>query len=65
MFWIGVYVFVNLTSILWLGALAINTVAGVEMDVAIVMLALFSLAYSLYGGGPSATTFTSPRNAKL
>ena len=49
-FWLGVYVFVNLTSILWLGALAINTVAGVDMDVAIVMLALFSLAYSLYGG---------------
>ena len=49
-FWIGVYVFVNLTSILWLGALAIHTVAGVDMDVAIVMLALFSLAYSLYGG---------------
>ena len=49
-FWLGVYVFVNLTSILWLGALAINTVAGVDMDVAIIMLALFSLAYSLYGG---------------
>ena len=27
-FWLGVYVFVNLTSILWLGALATNTVAG-------------------------------------
>lgn len=49
-FWLGVYVFVNLTAILWLGALAINTVTGVNMDAAIVFLAVFSLAYSLYGG---------------
>ena len=49
-FWLGVYVFVNLTAILWLGALAINTVTGVDMDMAIIFLALFSLAYSLYGG---------------
>ena len=49
-FWLGVYVFVNLTAILWLGALAINTVTGVNMDAAILFLAVFSLAYSLYGG---------------
>ena len=29
-FWIGVYVFVNLTSILWLGALAIETITGIN-----------------------------------
>jgi SSS family solute:Na+ symporter len=29
LFWLGIYVFVNLTSILWLGALAVNTVTGV------------------------------------
>ena len=33
-FWLGVYVLVNLTSVLWLGALAINTVAGVELNLA-------------------------------
>ncbi|WP_448548947.1 sodium/sugar symporter [Thalassotalea fusca] len=49
-FWLGVYVFVNLTAILWLGALAINTVTGVDMSVATVFLALFAIAYSLYGG---------------
>lgn len=49
-FWLGVYIFVNLTSILWLGALAINTVTGVEMSYALVFLATISLAYSLYGG---------------
>ncbi|AWL13041.1 Sodium/glucose cotransporter [Saliniradius amylolyticus] len=49
-FWLGVYVFVNLTAILWLGALAIYTITGVNMVAAMVFLALFSVAYSLYGG---------------
>ena len=49
-FWLGVYTLVNLTSILWLGALAINTVAGVELSIGLVALGVFALAYSLYGG---------------
>ena len=49
-FWLGVYVFVNLTAVLWLGALAINTIAGVDMVYGMMFLGLFSLAYSLYGG---------------
>jgi SSS family solute:Na+ symporter len=49
-FWLGVYVFVNLTSILWLGALAINTVTGLDIAYALWLLAAFSVAYSLYGG---------------
>jgi solute:Na+ symporter, SSS family len=49
-FWLGVYVFVNLTSILWLGALAINTVTGLDLTYALLMLAGFAAAYSLYGG---------------
>jgi len=49
-FWLGVYVFVNLTSILWLGALAINTVTGLDITYALVLLAAFAAAYSLYGG---------------
>lgn len=49
-FWLGVYVFVNLTSILWLGALAVNTVTGVDLLWGLVGLGLFATAYSLYGG---------------
>ncbi|MEM9323222.1 MAG: sodium/sugar symporter [Pseudomonadota bacterium] len=49
-FWLGIYVLVNLTSILWLGALALNTVAGVDLTVGLVALGLFAAAYSLYGG---------------
>ena len=49
-FWLGVYVFVNLTSILWLGALAINTVAGLDLAYGLMFLGLFSITYSIYGG---------------
>ena len=49
-FWLGVYVFVNLTSILWLGALAINAITGLDLTYAIILLASFAAAYSLYGG---------------
>ncbi len=49
-FWLGIYVFVNLTSILWLGALAVNTVTGVDLTVGLIALGAFATAYSLYGG---------------
>jgi len=49
-FWLGVYVLVNLTSILWLGALALGTVAGVDQTLGLVLLGSFAIAYSLYGG---------------
>jgi SSS family solute:Na+ symporter len=49
-FWLIVYVFVNLTSILWLGALAVNTVTGVDLTVGLIALGAFAAAYSLYGG---------------
>jgi SSS family solute:Na+ symporter len=49
-FWLALYVFVNLTSILWLGSLAVNAIAGVDLQIAITGLALFALAYALYGG---------------
>ncbi|MEL6305775.1 MAG: sodium/solute symporter, partial [Bacteroidota bacterium] len=49
-FWIGLYTFVNLTSVLYLGGLALETILGVDMVYAIIGLALFAAAYSLYGG---------------
>ena len=49
-FWILVYVFVNLTSVLYLGALAINTIMGVPLLWGIIGLAAFAAIYSLYGG---------------
>ncbi|MDF9800519.1 SSS family solute:Na+ symporter [Catalinimonas alkaloidigena] len=49
-FWLLVYVFVNLTSVIYLGALSIETVLGVDLIYAIIGLALFALLYSIYGG---------------
>ncbi|QIK78199.1 sodium/solute symporter [Sphingomonas piscis] len=49
-FWLALYVFVNLTSIIWLGSIAVNKVAGVNQDVALVALGAFALLYQLYGG---------------
>ncbi|MGL6161673.1 sodium/sugar symporter [Microbulbifer sp.] len=49
-FWLAVYTFVNLTAVLYLGALAIKTITGVEMFYGMLFLAIFSVAYSLYGG---------------
>jgi solute:Na+ symporter, SSS family len=50
LFWLALYIFVNLTSIVWLGSIAVNRVAGVDQDVAIVALGAFALLYQLYGG---------------
>ncbi|MAD11386.1 MAG: sodium/glucose cotransporter [Flavobacteriaceae bacterium] len=49
-FWIGLYVFVNLTSVLYLGGLALETILGIELIEGVIGLALFAAAYSLYGG---------------
>ena len=49
-FWLALYIFVNLTSILWLGALAVNAITGLDLQIAITALALFALLYALYGG---------------
>lgn len=49
-FWLLLYVFVNLTSVLYLGALSINTILGIPMMYSIIGLALFSMVYSIYGG---------------
>jgi solute:Na+ symporter, SSS family len=49
-FWLGLYIFVNLTSIIWLGSIAVTNVAGVDQDVALVGLGAFALLYQIRGG---------------
>jgi SSS family solute:Na+ symporter len=49
-FWLGLYVFVNLTSIIWLGSIAVNKVAGIDQNIALVMLGAFALLYQIKGG---------------
>ncbi len=53
-FWIALFIFVNLTSVLFLGGKAIDTIIGVGdgslIFPAILALAFIAAAYSLYGG---------------
>lgn len=49
-FWLLVFIFVNLTSILYLGALAIHKVVDIPVGFSIVCLAVFAGAYAIYGG---------------
>jgi SSS family solute:Na+ symporter len=49
-FWLLLYVFVNLTSVLYLGALSLNTILNVPLVYGIIGLALFAMLYSIYGG---------------
>ncbi|MBF4492357.1 sodium/sugar symporter [Flavobacterium sp. JLP] len=56
-FWLFLYVFVNLTSILYLGAVAINGLAGGEyLHVIMIGLAIFALFISL--GGMKVVAYT-------
>lgn len=49
-FWLLVYIFVNLTSILYLGALAMHMTMGIPLSYAVMILALIAAIYSIYGG---------------
>ena len=53
-FWIALFIFVNLTSVLFLGAKALDTILGngdgSTMIPFMIGLALFAAAYSLWGG---------------
>jgi SSS family solute:Na+ symporter len=50
LFWLALYIFVNLTSIIWLGSIAVTKVAGVDQTYALIALGHFALDYKLYGG---------------
>jgi SSS family solute:Na+ symporter len=48
-FWLLVYVFVNLTSIIYLGALAISSISGISFEWSIAGLSIFSVVVTLGG----------------
>src|SRR6201997_2704022 len=48
-FWLLLYVIVNLTSILYLGAIAVHGISGINFTVCIVMLAVFAIIITLGG----------------
>ena len=55
-FWLLVYVFVNLTSIIYLGALAINSISGISFEWCMVGLGIFSIIVTL--GGMKVSGYT-------
>ncbi len=48
-FWLSLYVIVNLTSILFLGALAVSTISGLNFTVCMIFLAAFAIIITLGG----------------
>jgi solute:Na+ symporter, SSS family len=48
-FWLLLYVVVNLTSILYLGALAINSISGLDLTFCMYALAIFAIVITLGG----------------
>lgn len=55
-FWLLLYVFVNLTSILYLGALAVSTISGFSFTACMIGLAVFAIIITL--GGMKVIGFT-------
>ena len=49
-FWILVYIFVNMTAVIYLGALAMERIIGVPMIYGVIGFSAFSALYSLWGG---------------
>lgn len=48
-FWLGLYITVNLTSILYLGALAVSGISGLDFYACMVFLALFAIVITVGG----------------
>jgi len=48
-FWLLLYVVVNLTSILYLGALAVNTISGIPFYLCMSLIAVFAIVITLGG----------------
>jgi solute:Na+ symporter, SSS family len=55
-FWLALYIFVNLTSILYLGAIAISGVSGLDFTLCMIFLAVFAIIITL--GGMNVIGFT-------
>jgi SSS family solute:Na+ symporter len=49
-FWLLVYVFVNLTTVAWLGANAMHLIMGIPVIYGLIILAVTAGIYSIYGG---------------
>lgn len=49
-FWVLLFVFVNITSVLYLGGLAIQSIVGIDLIYGVIGLALYAATFSIFGG---------------
>jgi SSS family solute:Na+ symporter len=49
-FWLLLFVFVNITSVLYLGGLAVQNITGLSLIWAVIGLALYAASFSIFGG---------------
>jgi len=49
-FWVLLFVFVNITTVLYLGGLAIKTLTGFPLILGVIGLALYASSFSIFGG---------------
>jgi len=49
-FWVFLFIFVNISSVLYLGGLALQNIMGINMIYAILGLALYAATFSIFGG---------------
>lgn len=49
-YWVALYTLVNLTTVLWLGGIAVTTLTGMNIILAMSCLGAFAIAYSIVGG---------------
>ena len=49
-FWLLIFVFVNITSVLYLGALTIENTIGINLVYGVIGLAIYSATFSIFGG---------------
>ncbi|MEL6143141.1 MAG: sodium/solute symporter, partial [Bacteroidota bacterium] len=49
-FWIALFVFVNIASVLYLGGVAINGLLGYPLMVGVIGLVIYSASFSIFGG---------------
>lgn len=50
LFWLLIFVFVNITSVLYLGALTLEATMGINIYLGVIGLALYSATFSIFGG---------------
>ncbi|MFZ1704553.1 MAG: sodium/sugar symporter [Saprospiraceae bacterium] len=49
-FWVLLFVFVNITSVLYLGSLALESITGISLVYCIILLGIYAATFSITGG---------------